>query len=153
MKQSIIAVAVGYGSATLASVLCSMFATSMVMSQPSTTPLPSELPTSLLVIRALCTIVFAVVGGWLTARLAPKAAMLHSVVTAAVFMMISLVTALFSAASASAEWVAQPSWYPFLTTLCGTAAMLFGGFLGDKTLPAQQGKDQEEGDAEIEQCR
>jgi sterol desaturase/sphingolipid hydroxylase (fatty acid hydroxylase superfamily) len=137
MKRSIFAVVAGYASTMLAIVLCTTLATRIFIQQPSatSTALPSEpstLPTSLLVTRALCTGVFALMGGWLTARLAPKAAMLHSVATAAAFIMISFVTALFGAANASAEFVAQPSWYPFVLALLGTAAILLGGFMAEQ---------------------
>jgi len=147
MKRSIFAVVVGYASTMLAIVLCTTLATRILIQQPSatSTALPSEpsgfsaLPTSLLITRALCTGVFALVGGWLTARLAPKAAMLHSVATAAAFIMISLVTALFGAANASAEFVAQPSWYPFVLALLGTAAMLLGGFVAERQTLTEHG--------------
>ncbi len=66
------------------------------------------------------SLVAALFGGWLTARLAPASPMLHAAVLAIFLLAMSFVSARSHAAR-------QPAWYPWAITVIGVAGVLLGG--------------------------
>jgi hypothetical protein len=67
----------------------------------------------------------AVLGGWLTARLAPRAALVHVVVLALVLLAMSVAPSLGGRGPAPG----QPGWYAAAIAIVGVAGVLAGGWI------------------------
>lgn len=88
------------------------------MKAPPATPSARYLATNLIVSFAA-----AVAGGWVAARVAPRAPVAHLLALAALLLVMSLVTA------ATGETTGQPAWYPWTIAVLGLAGVAAGGYL------------------------
>ncbi len=79
-------------------------------------------PRQYLIANLAVSFVAALVGGWLTARMAPNAPMMHSAILGALLLVMSVV-------SARTQRTGQPSWYPMTLAAIGVVGVLIGGFL------------------------
>ncbi len=119
MLKSIRAVLAGY-ALVAALVIVATLVASKVLPEPTTTYLVLNLSYSL---------VFAVIGGYVTARIAPHSPLIHAGALAAIFLFVSFAASLLSAAAETAAFIAQPSWYPFVVALLGAGGVVVGGFV------------------------
>ncbi|MGF1550749.1 MAG: hypothetical protein ACFBQW_09545 [Sphingomonadaceae bacterium] len=81
-------------------------------------------------VNLLLSFLSALAGGWLAARLAPRAPLAHAAALAAVIAIAGLVE------GASAEAVNRPGWYLWTVTLLGMAGALAGGWMRSRTSSA-----------------
>jgi len=124
MFQSVLSVVVGYlvmaiivmiGTIALAAAIIPGGLSGMRNAQAP--PPPSK---GYLYANLALSLVAAVVGGWLTARMAPNAPFTHAAVLAAFVVAMGVV-------SARNEKARQPSWYPWTIAIVGVAGVLIGG--------------------------
>lgn len=86
-------------------------------------PDPGMQPTqAFLAVNLAYSLAFAVSGGLLTARLAPRAPLLHAVILAAFLLALA-------APSLLQPDPGVPSWYPGVITLIGPGGVILGGML------------------------
>ena len=74
----------------------------------------------------------AVLGGWVTARLAPKSPFPHSIALAFVMLIFALSDILAKGATEAAA--NQPSWYGWSVALTGAAGALVGGWFRSRQM-------------------
>jgi hypothetical protein len=87
-------------------------------------PEPGQRPTAAYLIANLLTgFAFAAVGGWVAARLAPRAPVVHAGAMAAIVLGVGVVTAAQGGAARSG----QPTWYAWTLPFVGAAGVLLGG--------------------------
>jgi hypothetical protein len=85
---------------------------------------PGQRPTAAYLIANLLTgFAFAGVGGWVAARLAPRAPLVHVGIMGAIVLGVGLVTAAQGGAARSG----QPAWYAWALPFVGAAGVLVGG--------------------------
>ena len=81
---------------------------------------------SLFVLAMIYRIVYGIVGGYITARLAPERPILHALILGAIGLLLSII-------GAAATWNAGPEfgprWYPLSLILISIPCSLFGGKL------------------------
>jgi hypothetical protein len=76
----------------------------------------------------LISLIGAILGGWVTARVAIYSPMIHVGI-------LALLIVVMSVASARKQGTAgQPSWYPMTITVLGIAGVLLGGLLQARSL-------------------
>ena len=69
-------------------------------------------------------IAITVLGGWVTARLAPRTAMKHVWILGSIGFVVGVAAAI---ATIPLNW--GPAWYPILIPITGLPATIFGGWL------------------------
>ncbi len=126
MLRSVAAIVAGYGVMSLTVIGGSIVAASLFV--PGGLPAlgavpPAGLPVAFLAANLAANALGAVLGGWLTARIAAFAPFAH----AAVLAVFPATLALGSVANAPAG--PQTGWYPMLIGLVGVAGVLAGGKL------------------------
>ncbi len=82
---------------------------------------PASIPASYLTANLVISLLAAVLGGWLTARLAPMHVHWHVYALAAFLLVMGLVSAKMMSS-------AQPGWYAKTIPFVGVAGVLLGGF-------------------------
>lgn len=115
---------------SLGAVIVGFFA--MVVLILTTTPLvvrlllkdPSQQPNAAyLTVNLLTGFVFAGVGGWIVAHLAPAAPHWHAVGLAGLVLLLGIATA----AQGGAARAGQPQWYAWTLPFVGAAGVMLGG--------------------------
>jgi hypothetical protein len=80
-------------------------------------------PPAFLAVNLVYSLAFAVSGGFLAARLAPRAPRLHAAILAAFLLALA-------APSLVQPETGVPSWYPAVVVVLGPAGVLLGGAVG-----------------------
>jgi hypothetical protein len=83
---------------------------------------PPQITTGMLVFALLYRITFTVLGGYVTARLAPQSAMIHVWVLAGLGQLGGI-------AGVFAGWDLSAHWYPIMIAVTAIPAVVYGGFL------------------------
>jgi hypothetical protein len=127
LLRSVAAVAAGYGVMSLAVIGGSILAASLFIPADLRTgvgvgPL-TEVPAAYLAANLVTGALGAVIGGWLTARIAAFAPFTHAAVLAA------MVAALTIAWEATMPRSSVPGWYAIVIGVIGVAGVLAGGKL------------------------
>jgi len=86
---------------------------------------PAALGTGYLVIAAVYRNIYNVFGGWLTARLAPRAPVGHAIA-------LGLLGAAAATAGTIAMWHLGAHWYPITLAVLALPSCWLGGWLGSK---------------------
>lgn len=87
---------------------------------------PSRPPTApYLTVNLLMGFVFAVVGGWIAAHLAPAGPLWHAIALAAGVLVLGVATA----AQGGAVRAGQPQWYAWTLPFIGATGALLGGLI------------------------
>lgn len=81
--------------------------------------LEGQPPRNYLYANLALSIVAGVLGGWVTARMAPGSPLAHAAALAALMLVMSVV-------SAKSQARKQPSWYPWTIAAIGIAGVLIG---------------------------
>lgn len=97
----------------------------------SAPPAGVVLSSTYLAANLLVSLAAAVLGGWLTARLAPRVPMGHVLALAALLIAMSIV----SATGDQAQPAGQPGWYPIGIAILGVLGVLAGGWLHTRVRP------------------
>ena len=96
-------------------------------------PSGERMSDGLFVLAAIYRIVFTVLGGYVTASLAPRQPMTHVTILGAI-------GAIAATAGAVTTWNAGPEfgphWYPVLLVVTALPCVWLGGFLGARSRPA-----------------
>ena len=137
LLRSVAAIVAGYGIMTLTLIGGTIVAASLFV--PGGGPAlavvpPAELPARFLAANLATNALGAVLGGWLTARIAGFAPFAH----AAVLAVFPATLALGSAANAPAG--PQTGWYPMIIGVIGVAGVLAGGKLRAAAADAAAGR-------------
>jgi hypothetical protein len=124
LLRSIVAIVMGLGfiAATTAVWTIVAHATLLPAAPEAASPSGVRMATYLYVNLVVCA-VGAVVGGWLTARVAPSSPYAHAAALAAIVAVISIPSA------TGAPAPAQPAWYPSALGLIAVLGVLLGGKL------------------------
>src|SRR5262245_35166543 len=90
----------------------------LLLKDPSRQPTPAYLTVNLIM-----GFLFAAAGGWIAAHLAPAGPMWHTMVLAAVVLLIGVATA----AQGGAVRAGQPQWYAWILPFVGAGGAVIGG--------------------------
>jgi hypothetical protein len=132
MIRSIGAVLAGYAAMAVVVVLATKLAVKLMSLQapPGGMPAPTG---GYLVVNLLYSFAAALLGGWITARLAASSPLGHAAALAGFALLMAVVSSL-----AGPQAQGQPAWYPWVIGLLGAAGVLAGGWLrAAGQLPAQ----------------
>lgn len=113
--------AVGFAAMTVAVIASTIVLAELLYPQDPSAAGPA--PASWLAVNFASSLAAAVLGGWLAARLAPRAPFVHAVALAAVALVLSGLAAIRGAAPG------QPAWYPAALAAVALAGILAGGRL------------------------
>lgn len=86
-------------------------------------PMPDGPPAAYLAANLLTSLLAAIAGGWVTARLAPDARGRHVLALSVLLGLLGFASAAAPAAGANG----QPVWYPWVIPLIGIGGVLLGG--------------------------
>lgn len=114
MIRSIISVVAGYAAMVIIVVITSVFAGALLLGSPGIVT-PTYIITNL-----IFGLVAPIVGGYVTAKLAPKNMMQHVQILAGLVIVLGLL-------SATQPLNGQPVWYPWVIMLIGAIGTLIGG--------------------------
>jgi hypothetical protein len=118
--RSIAAVVAGFGFMASTAMVGTILATALFMPGP---PTSGAVPALYLAMKLGTTLIGAIFGGWIAARIALSAPMAHALALAALTAVLSVASAQQTAPSG------QPVWYPILVGILGVAGILLGGKL------------------------
>ena len=124
MLQSILSIVVGYLVMAIIVMIGTIAAAAALvpgglsaMRRAEGPPAPTK---NYLYANLALSLVAAIVGGWLTARMAPFAPFTHVAALAVLIVAMALISAKYQAAR-------QPSWYSWTIAIVGVAGVLIGG--------------------------
>jgi uncharacterized BrkB/YihY/UPF0761 family membrane protein len=119
MVKSIVAVVAGYAVMAVLVIITTMLAAAFLLNDSS------EVTSSYLVVNLILSLISAVVGGWVTAKLAPNNKKRHVQMLAGLIVVLGLLSLTQTVAG-------QPAWYPWVIMLIGAAGALYGGSYYEK---------------------
>lgn len=128
MVRSILAVFAGYCVILFLIIVVTILASLFMLPPTPEQKLPAP-TTAYLIVNLLYSTIIAGVGGWVTARFAQYAPLIHTGVLSLVFIFLGFLMALLKAADETSTAASQPSWYPFVVTLLGGIGVMAGGYL------------------------
>ncbi len=114
MVKSIIAVVAGYAAMAILVIITTMLAAAFLLNDPN------EVTSAYLVVNLILSLISAVVGGWITAKLAPNNKKRHVQILAGLIIVLGLL-------SLTQTLIGQPVWYPWVIMLIGAGGALYGG--------------------------
>lgn len=126
--RSIAAVVAGFGFMASTAMVGTMLAAALFMSGgpgalASTAAVPASLPVMYLAANLATSLLGAIFGGWLAARIGVSAPFAHAVALAALTAALSVISAF------QAPPGAQPGWYAAVIGIVGVGGVLLGGKL------------------------
>jgi hypothetical protein len=127
LGRSFLAVLAGYLTLALAVVLLTPVAVWLFIPAEMLKRQPPAYTQAYIVANFVYSFVAASLGGWVTARLAPKAPLPHAGALAAMMMLFAVSDIVAGGASASAR--NQPAWYGWAIALTGVVGALLGGWV------------------------
>ena len=113
--KSIVAVVVGF--VTVAGL--SIFTDTLIAASGV---FPAQISTGMLVLALLYRIAYTVLGGYVTARLAPRVAMVH-------VWILAVMGQLGGIAGVVAGWDLSAHWYPIMIAVMAIPGVVYGGWL------------------------
>ena len=126
--RSVLAVIVGFAAMAIAVIAATVVAMRLLYpeAEPGLLPAPT---TAWLAVNFAYSLGAAMLGGWLTAYLAPRAPFAHAVALAVVAVAMAL-PGIFGGGSPG-----QPDWYPPLMAALAAGGILLGGKLARRRSP------------------
>jgi hypothetical protein len=118
----VMAITIIVGTIALTAVLIPGGIATMRSPQPG-----GALPTGYLTANLTLSFLAAVLGGYLTVRLAASAPVIHALALGTLLMVMGIVTA--AQAGGAGSSAGQPSWYPWVITTLGVVGVMAGGML------------------------
>jgi hypothetical protein len=119
--RSALAVLAGFGAMVGVVIVATVLAAGM-LAEPSRAG-PATATPAWLSVNVAYSLAAAILGGWLTARLAPRAPFAHATALGAVAVAMAIPSLLRGAS------MGQPAWYPGVMTAVAVAGILAGGAL------------------------
>lgn len=137
MIRSIAAVAAGFLAMVLVVMIGTFAATAALvpggLATMKAATAPPSLPFSYLIANVVVSLIAAITGGWLAARLSAPQQRSNVMILAGLVVLLSVVTAMQSDMTA-----AQPDWYKWVIPVVGVIGVLIGGAAGSRRVqPAQ----------------
>lgn len=127
MLRSLAAVVAGYLTMALVVILGTVAATAAFvpggLAALRAGAAAGVVPAGYLAANLVVSLLAAMLGGWVAARVATRAPLAHAASLAIAVAVFGLVTALRPAAPG------QPAWYPWTIVVLGTAGVLLGGWI------------------------
>ena len=124
MLRSVAAIVAGFGFMASTVMVGTIIATALFipggLTAAESGAVPATLPIGYLAANMIVSMLGAVLGGWLAARIAMHAPFPHALVLAAIVAGMSVVTAVS---------VPQPAWYSVVIGAIGVIGVLLGGWL------------------------
>jgi hypothetical protein len=127
MGRSILAVIAGY--LIIAVAVMALFAISFPDADPANIPAPSM---GFMLFSIVYGFVFAVLGGYVTALLAKRAEMKHTLALGALGVVLGIISMVTAAGR-------EPLWYQITNMVVIAAAVLLGGYFRTRKVKAQAG--------------
>lgn len=125
--RSIAAIIAGFGFMASTVMVGTIIATALFipggLTAASAGAVPASLPLGYLAANLTVSLLGAVLGGWLAARIATHAPFAHAIVLAAIVASLSIATLM------SAPQGPQPAWYSVTVGAIGALGVLLGGWL------------------------
>jgi hypothetical protein len=136
MIRSVAAVAAGFLAMVLAVMIGVASATAALvpggLAAMRTAVAPVSLPASYLGVNIVVSLISAILGGWLTARLSAPQQRSNVMILAGLVVLLSVVTAMQGDPGG-----AQPMWYRWLIPVIGVIGVLIGGGIGARHTPLE----------------
>ncbi|HEY8165622.1 MAG TPA: hypothetical protein VIF83_08730 [Gemmatimonadaceae bacterium] len=136
MIRSVAAVAAGFLALILTVMIGVAAATAALipggLATMNTAVAPVSLPASYLTANIAVSLIGAILGGWLTARLSAPQQRSNVMILAGLVVLLSVVTAM-----QGVETGTQPMWYRWIVPVIGVVGVLIGGGLGARRTPVE----------------
>lgn len=125
MLRSLGAVVAGFVVATIIVLLSTVIAVKLMLppAGPGMMPEPTG---SYLAVNLGCGFLAAIVGGWLAARVAPKAPLGHAMTVGTIMLVLGLATAAMESDGTAGN---QPGWYLYALSVLGWIGASIGGLM------------------------
>lgn len=128
MLRSILAVIAGLATMLLLVGFGRMLVAGIMLAPVPAGTMP-QLPSAFFMVSLVLNFVAAIMGGWLTGRLAERDPLLHAGALSILFLLISLLSIIGGGQAQQQISALLPKWYPWVVIVTGAGGVLLGGIL------------------------